>query len=311
MIWIYKDFNFKQIAEVFGKRGNYVWMSMALAFGIFANVLRSLRWKMLLNSSGIRIKTRRAIELVFISYMINSVTPRLGELVRCLLIRQGNVKITSRALGTVVIEKLSDVICLLLLVAAVISFNWEMTLTFTQSVGNSIKQAVPAYTLYICFGFLALLALAFLFPLRKQVRAFLTNLWCGISAIARLDHTWEYILLCIFIWGCNFMQLYLLIPCFEYLSFLSWSEALPVFAYASIGMLLPTPGGMGSWHYAITTILNEAYHVELQLAKAFALFTHGLRTVLVMIMGCLAYATFYWEVIRSKIKLKKQGKDNT
>lgn len=297
MWWLYRDFDFHMLASVFGVRGNYVWMVQTLLFGIAANVFRSLRWQLLLSSAGIRVKTRRAVELVFISYLINSVTPRLGELTRCLLVKRGNAALSTRALGTVVVEKLADVCCLGVLLLLAFSLALKESVPLFPRVSAGLWERVPGYAVALLVAGALCLAAAASISLRKRLHAFFLNLWRGIAAIARLERPGYFAALCAAIWTCNFMQLYLLIPCFDALSFLGWREALQLFATASVGMLLPVPGGTGPWHYAIVATLTKIYGVSTEAARAFALVTHGLRTVLVMLLGILAYVTFYGEML--------------
>lgn len=296
MVWIYRGFDFRAIAEVFTVRGNGVWIALALAVGIVANVLRSLRWRMLLAGTGICIRCRRAVELVFISYLINSVTPRLGELTRSLLVCRGDAAASTRAFGTVVVEKMADVVCLVLVVAAATVLRWQDTLELVHRLTFGLQTALPSYTIYIIAGCLVCLALGLTLPRVKHVRALFRNLWQGVSAIARLERPWSFCGLCAAIWLCNFLQLYLLIPCYDALSSLGWADALYIFATASVGVLLPTPGGVGPWHFAVVKTLTGLYGIPATVAKSFALVTHGLKTVLVMILGALAYITYYWEL---------------
>lgn len=296
MVWIYRGFNFRDLSEVFSIRHNYIWITLALLAGIAANVLRSLRWRMLLQSADISIKKRRAIELVFISYLINSITPRLGELTRSLLVRRGNAEVSTRAFGTVVIEKLADVACLIIVVIAAVAFRWDDTLELVHRFVDGIRQAVPSYTLYVGIGLLICIAIGFTLPRLKQIRTLLFNFWQGITAIARLESPKGFISLCAGIWACNFLQLWLIIPCYEALESINPIDAFHIFAMASIGALLPTPGGAGPWHFAVVKTLTNVYAVPQATAKSFALVTHGLKTVLVMLLGALAYITYYWEI---------------
>lgn len=296
MVWIYRGFDFRTLSSVFTVRANGIWIALALAAGVVANVLRSLRWRMLLASADIHIRRRRAVELVFISYLINSVTPRLGELTRSLLVRRGDAAVTTRALGTVVVEKLADVLCLIVVVAAATVLRWQDTLCLVRRLTHGLQAALPSYTVYIIIGCLVCLALGLTLPRLRHVRALLCNLWQGVSAIARLEHPWSFTGLCAAIWLCNFLQLYFLIPCYESLSALNWADALYIFATASVGVLLPTPGGVGPWHFAVVKTLTRFYGIAAPVAKSFALVTHGLKTVLVMLLGALAYLTYYWEV---------------
>ena len=302
MGWIYRGFDFSPLGKVFTVRDNYLWIVLTLVVGVLANIFRSLRWRMLLGGAGIPISRGRVIELVFISYLINSVTPRLGELTRSLLVRRGDVEVSTKAFGTVVVEKLADVMCLLLVVISAIIFRWEDTTALVHRLLSHVHLTTGSYMLYGVLGIGIFALLIFILLRVKRFRVFFHNLWDGIAAIARLDNIWGFLGLCLSIWACNFLQLYLLVPCFESLSSLTFYDAFYLFAAASIGVLLPTPGGAGPWHFAIVKTLTSVFGVDGAVAKLFALVTHGLKTALIILLGLLAYATFYWEVWRKSRK---------
>lgn len=304
MVWIYRGFDFAPLGRVFRVSDNYLWIMLSLLAGVVANVLRAFRWRMLLAGAGIAMRRRRAVELIFISYLINSVTPRLGELTRSLLVRRGDVAVSTKAFGTVVIEKLADVSCLVLVVLASVCLRWEDTTGLVRRLLQAFNAAAYSYTLYIIIGVVACIVLGLALPRISQLNALFRNLWKGIAAIAHLGSPSGFALLCAGIWTCNFLQIYLLLPCFEELSALGAADGLYLFAAASIGVLLPTPGGAGPWHFAVVKTLTTIYGVDSQVAKLFALVTHGLKTALVMLLGVLAYFTFYWEVMVESWKKK-------
>lgn len=293
MGWIYRGFNVRLLADFFGQRSNYLWISLALAAGVLANVFRSLRWRMLLRSASISISVRRSVELVFISYLINSVTPRLGELTRSLLVKRGNAEVSTRALGTVVVEKVADVLCLLVLIGLAVTLRWQNTVELVNRMTEGLTWALPSYTFYIAVGCAICLLVGISFPLWKHVRRFIVNLWQGITAITRLRSPLSFVSLCVGIWVCNFLQLYLLLPCFEELAHLHTADVIHVFAAASVGVLLPTPAGAGPWHFAIVKTLTAIYQTAKPVAQSFALISHGLKTALVMLLGMLGYASYF------------------
>ena len=172
MWWIYRGFDVHTLAEFFGQRSNYVWIILALAAGVLANVLRALRWRMLLESADIHISRRRSVELIFISYLINSVTPRLGELTRSLLVQRGNSAVSTRALGTVVVEKLADVGCLLVVIALAVSLRWQNTVDLVQRMSEGLTLALPSYTFYVVIGCVVCLLVGLSFPLWRHIRRF-------------------------------------------------------------------------------------------------------------------------------------------
>lgn len=296
MGWVYRGFDVRTLAGFFGQRSNYVWIMQALAAGVCANVLRALRWRMLLAAAAIRTSKRRAVELVFISYLINSVTPRLGELTRSLLVKRGDAVVSTRALGTVAVEKLADVACLLVLVALAVSLRWQHTVDLVRSMSEGLTWAVPGYTLYAAAGCAVCLLIGISFPLRKHLKHFVRNLWEGISAIVRLESPLMFCTLCMGIWICNFLQLYLLLPCFDALARLNVADLIHVFAAASVGVLLPTPSGAGPWHFAIIKTLTGVYGAARPVAQSYALISHGLKTALVMLLGVLGYASYFRSV---------------
>ena len=309
MWWIYRDFNVDLLLGVFGQRANYVWIVLTLAVGLLANVLRSFRWRMLLRGAAIEVSVRRAVELVFISYLINSVTPRLGELTRSLLVRRGDAQTSTRALGTVVVEKLADVACLVVLIGVAVTLRWRETVGLVQSLTEGLTWVVPNYSFYTVIGGAVCLLIGISFPLWPHIRRFFQNLWQGISAIARLRSPLSFVGLSAGIWLCNFLQLYLLLPCFEALADVGLADMLHVFAAASVGVLLPTPAGAGPWHFAITKTLTGVYGELPGVAKTFALVSHGLKTALVMLLGVLGYASYYRSVWNSwKRRTAAQGR---
>lgn len=296
MWWVYRGFDFARLASFFTLRSNYLWIVPALVMGIMANLLRSLRWRMLLTSAGIRVSVRRSVELVFVSYLVNAVTPRLGELTRSLLVRRGDAEVSTRALGTVVVEKLADVGCLVVLIGLAVSLRWERTLSMMESTADHLTLAIPVDALVIAVGCAVCIAIGLSFPLRKTIRRFASNLWQGVSAIGRLKSPLSFAALCVGIWTCNFLQLYLLVPCFEEMAGIGLADMIHVFAAASIGALLPTPAAAGPWHFATVRTLTGVYAVAKPVAQSFAFIVHALKTLLVMLLGVLGYLSYYSSV---------------
>ena len=164
LVWIYYGFDFRPIGELFLLRDNYLWIVLTLLVGVIANVLRAFRWRMLLSSADLQVGHRRAVELVFISYLINSVTPRLGELTRSLLVGKGSVSRSTRAFGTVVIEKIADVACLIVVVGSAVLLRWQDTVDLVGRTMKALHSAVPSYALYIAIGLLICLAIGLSIP---------------------------------------------------------------------------------------------------------------------------------------------------
>lgn len=293
MIWIYYGYDFSQVREMFSLHDNYRWILLALLAGFTANVARSLRWKQLLASSDINISVRKSIELVFISYLINSITPRLGEVTRCLLIKKDKEGVASRAFGTIIIEKIFDVLCLLGVLIVALLMNSEQTVLLVDRLRRGAHSSESSLIYFLIGGGVLIVLLVLWFFYRSRINTFVRNVWFGISSIKRLKNVPLFLFYSFFIWFCNFLQIYYMLPCFSYTAAFGLSEGLLLFGYSSVGMLFPTPSGMGPWHYAVISTLTTIYKVGAAQAYTFALITHGIKTLLVIMLGFIAYLSFY------------------
>ncbi len=327
MWWLYRGFDAEGLARVFTQRDGFVWISLSLLAGVVANVLRGLRWRQLLLAAKIRVTYRRAIELVFISYLVNSVTPRLGELVRAWLIRRGQPGVKARALGTVAVEKVADVACLVMLLSLTACLRWADMESLFSRLAERLGGVHVSGTWWGLLMAL-LLVVGFVYctrrrsPLalrdkgsettglhtegRKSFRTLWLELWHGVCAIRSLDRPWAFCALSIGVWACNYLQLLLLIPLYDGLSGLGALDMLCVFAAASLGALLPTPSGAGPWHAAVIGMLTGAYGATAAVAKSYALVCHGLKTALVMLLGMAAYVSYYSALIMRRLTVRRR-----
>ena len=89
-----------------------------------------------------------------------------------------------------------------------------------------------------------------------------------------------------------YLHFYLTFYCFDFTAGLGPLAALVAFVVGTFAVLVPTPNGAGSWHFAVKTIL-VLYGVGQTEAALFVLIVHTLQTLLVALLGvwssaCLA-----------------------
>ena len=149
----------------------------------------------------------------------------------------------------------------------------------------------------------------------KKIQLMARNLWEGFASITRMESKWWFLLLTVLIWGCYFLQLYLACQAFSFTSGLSVLAVLVMFVLSSIGMGVPTNGGLGSWHVAIIFALS-LYGVGVfspsnfdPRASAFAMLVWGFQTALLIVLGIYAFASM--AIDRSRIESGKTVVDTT
>ncbi|MBQ9575940.1 MAG: flippase-like domain-containing protein, partial [Muribaculaceae bacterium] len=117
------------------------------------------------------------------------------------------------------------------------------------------------------------------------------------------------------IWGCYYLQLYLACQAFSFTSGLTVLAVLVVFVLSSIGMGIPTNGGLGAWHVA-TIFGLSLYGVGVfspsnfdPRASAFAMLVWGFQTLLVIVLG--VYAFISMAIDRRRIEKGQTTVDTT
>src|SRR5450432_560029 len=107
------------------KKANKGYLLLMAVTTMASHIIRSERWKMLLVPTGNKIRFSSSFLSLMIGYLVNLAVPRGGEVSRCYNLFKLEGTPVETSFGTVVVERIVDVICLLLLI--VISFFVEWT----------------------------------------------------------------------------------------------------------------------------------------------------------------------------------------
>jgi len=76
---------------------------------------------------------------------------------------------------------------------------------------------------------------------------------------------------------------------FEETSHLNIIDGMTVLAIGSLGMVAPVPGGIGAYHFIITELFTQLYHIPAYAAAAFATANHAAQTLIIIIAGSISY----------------------
>lgn len=291
---IYSDFSFSQIWEEL-KGMDMWWFAVSTFFGIMSHVMRGWRWKLALEPLGFRPSSRVSVYSIFVAYAANLVVPRVGEVSRCVILEQYEKVPFAQSLGTVVTERAIDTLMVLLLTVVAVLLQWPVFYRFVADAGlgldgNSFFTSMGGW-IVVLLSLLAIMVLAYLL-LRKmalwsKLKAFFSNFMNGLLSLKKVKNAWLYVLETVGIWFCYFMQFYLCFFCFSFSSNLSLLAGLLLFVAGSIAVVVPTPNGMGPWHFAIISIM-VLYGVSENNASVFALIVHSSQTLLVALLGVYA-----------------------
>lgn len=299
LFWlVYRDQPLDEIITAL-KDANYLWIGLALIIALFSHLSRALRWNILINSMGYKPRTINTFFSVMIMYLSNTAIPRSGEIARCGVMKRYENIPFSKLLGTVVVERVIDFIMLFILLFIVLITQFSVILSFIENnpdVGDKFDFLSKTSNLLIMGAFTFLFFLAILLLRKKmkntifyfKAKELMKNFWEGIKTIKNLEKKWLFIAHSFFIWIMYFLMIYVTFWSFEFTSHLSLLTGLTIFVMASFGMVAPSPGGIGTWHFMVIETL-VIYGVERTPdASAFAFAAHGTMTLLIIVVGLIS-----------------------
>lgn len=286
LLWfLYRNLDVTEIWHVIRKGVRYDIILFSLLFGLGANIVRGLRWGLLISSLGERFKMSNVIYAVLGNYAVNLVLPRVGEVWRCGMITKYDKISFSKLLGTLLIDRVSDTIMVGLITMLIFIFNFDFFVHFFaknpallegfQSMFNSIW----IYVIVILFAAGIWFVFTYMsnFTLVKKARSMLQNVWIGMKTVWYMKHKMRFLLETLLIWGGYFCYFYITFYAFDFTRDLGVSVGLIAFTMSSIGVAVPVQGGIGPWHFMVIATL-VCFGVKENDAAAFALVVHTVQT---------------------------------
>ena len=290
--WMYRGFHWNDVKQAFASDMSWRWMLLSFPFGILAQVFRALRWKQVLAPLGENPRLHTCINAVFISYASSLVVPRVGEMLRCGILRRWEGTNFSRGIGTVVTERVIDSAMVMLLALITVACQIPLFMNFFSETGLSLQGFLRTFTtagwlVTVFCGILVLCTLALLvwrLNFFSRTRAVLSDLKDGLFSVRHVQNPVLFLIYSVGIWASYYLHFYLTFYCFQYTTQLGAMAALVAFVVGCFAVLVPTPNGAGPWHFAVKTVL-VLYGVSQIDAALFVLVVHTVQTLLVVALG--------------------------
>lgn len=237
------------------------------------------------------------VHAIFLSYASSLVVPRVGEVLRCGVLKRYEGTPFVQAVGTVVTERMVDSIVMLVLSALTVLLQLRVFSVFFAETGVSFSELAGRFSAagYWVTGVCLLVLVVFLcFMARRlewfsRTRGLMRNVVDGILSLRGIRNIPLYVFYSLAIWVAYFLHFYLTFYSFSYSENLGVMSALIAFVVGSFAVLVPTPNGAGPWHFAVKTVL-VLYGVSESDGVMFVLIVHTLQTLLVILLGLYATA---------------------
>lgn len=293
--YVYKDFDISEaIASL--KKFDFRWVLVSILLSFGSHFLRALRWGQLLEVSGKKSTLVINYFAVMIGYLANTVFPRLGEITRCGIVNKKEGIPMSFAVGTVLTERLIDLIILLLLTAVTFILEFSRLNEYFSSTFEHITSALYTYWWLLTLMTLVGAWTFWYFILSKRptknkwvekIRKLIKQLYSGILSITKIKKPLLFWVNTIGIWVLYFLMLYVISFGSEETKNLGPLAGLAILVMGSFGMAAPTANGVGSFHAFVAGIL-VLYGLPESEGKIFALILHTSQLFTVIVFGIIS-----------------------
>lgn len=285
---------------------SYFWLIPYVLITLISHYLRAERWKQFIEKKGINTSRLTLFSGVMLGYTVNYAIPRLGEVSRCIFVGNSENISRSKLMGTVVLERGLDLLVMLLLSLIVLLCIFTDYRLIVPVIG--IETTIFLQKMISLEGFLltgtimavvvALMYLAYRlvitsvkrFPSIERVIQFLKeasrNFFSGLASIKDVNNWPLFLFLTAGIWLCYVVMTYIPFTAFDlHISHsLGMREALVVTVISAVGMSLPSPGGIGTYHWFVSQSLLLFYAVPEPLGVAYAIVTHLVLMIIILLV---------------------------
>lgn len=298
IFWLlYRKIEWVEVKEAL-KELKYFFIFLSLLFGLLSQYSRAVRWRMLIKPLGYNPGIRNTFLSVLVLYFVNLILPRAGEVARCTVLSRTDDIPFTKLVGTVFIERLADVMMLLVLAAIIVPMNisvifqlFEKNPEFTQKLNNllSVKNLV-------ILGFAAILLIMLSIVLFKRLKSSrikdklmdLKNQFVeGIKSIAHMKNKWAFIGHTAFIFFMWLIMLYVVFLAYEPTEHLTLRIGMVTFLMGGLAMLAPVQGGIGPWHFMVVETLI-LYGIPEKEGLIFAAVAHTSTNLVYVLWGGIA-----------------------
>ena len=291
------------------------WIFVFALLTLLGHYLRALRWKVMLSSIKKDVEVNHLFGSLLIGYGVNNVVPRLGEVSRAVSVGQLENISRSSIFGTIVVERVIDIIFfgIAVLLSALLyqgnlyeQFPWlKLTMYFGSAVLFIVIIILILSIRYKEKFYLIILFLTkkFSVSFAKKIASIFEKLTFGFSSLSggkNYSLTIFFSVLIMLTYGFNAYVGFLIFDMHNAAN-INLVSGWVVMSISSIGVMIPTPGGIGSYHTITKSVLISLYSFLPDVSIAYATLTHGISYIIHS-----ASALFYFFYFRKKYSALKQ-----
>lgn len=288
VVYTYHQFSDSQLEQIknYFKTADYFYIYCAAVVAVLGNASRAYRWKFALAQLGYHSSFANNFMAVNIGYVMNLTLPKSGEISRALIIKKYHQIPFDKGFGTIVAERVIDLLVLLLFMCWAVYLQFDLVQKFILDVLPVSKLIILAALALIGCGILYWILRTSRWTIPQVLRAKIKGLREGVTSVLHLKNRGAYLLHTLLIWGSYLLTFFLGIFVFPETSHLPLEAVASAFVVGSIAIAF-TNSGFGSYPFLIAKILLF-YSVAETTGQAFGWIVWISQMMVVLIMGLLS-----------------------
>lgn len=314
---LYLTFRDRSLGDLFiaMRQADVFWLMMGgvALFGVF--FFRGVRWKLLLESSGHPVDSLNTIASVFICYLVNSATPKLGEVARCsVMLRTDKVPLPA-SFGTVITERAFDVVVLFAGIGLIFLVEFQrLSDLFAQMFEQIFGGIENSIGILVVLGVVFAAIIAGIYYILRwgktqtglagKIYNFVYTMVMAAKSVFSLQKPGWFLFHTFMTWTCLILMNYFFILALPDTHDLGIYFAILILFIGGIGWALPVPAGMGTTHFIVYQLFL-AFGLEGSAGQNIGFFSNGATLVFTVIYGLIGWVFFL--VIVNRLEKNKKN----
>ncbi|MEL6276294.1 MAG: lysylphosphatidylglycerol synthase transmembrane domain-containing protein, partial [Bacteroidota bacterium] len=205
-----------------------------------------------------------ALLTTILGYFANLGLPRVGEVIRGGTMAQYEGIEVEKVMGTIVLDRIIDVICILTITALAVILQYQTIADYVAANVDFGERFSGGGNLLLIIGGIGIAIVALIYAFRKKLQQskfynrvveIAKGFWQGLLTVSKIKQPGLFIFHTINIWLMYYLMTYLCFLAFPPTAHLGLIAALIVFVFGGWGIVIPSPGGMGTYHFLAQTAL--------------------------------------------------------
>lgn len=303
-VWLsIKDINYAQwvlIKDAIRRARHWI-IFPVIGMLLLSHYSRALRWKILMEPLGYKPSTFNTFASVMIGYLVNTGVPRLGEVVKCTLLSRYEKIRADKLIGTIVMERAVDIVCLLIVFLLAIIFQWhiigDFVFTafgrfFTDNTGHASLTKLT-----IGLSALALILVILYFILKRfghidaiaKLKSVIRGISHGLNSIRFIKHKGLFLFHTLLIWALYLLSTTAGIYALQETSHLGIGGGLTTLVIGSVGMII-SPGGIGAYALVVAKLMKLYGLDENTIGAALGWLLWSVQTLIILVGGVIFFS---------------------